>query len=817
MKTTQSDLPSNPELNLKEFLKNAWAHKFLYIASILVFGALGYGYLKWAPPVYEADTSILVNTQGSGRLFTEGNFRDGGLVGDSEKNLFNEMNILKSVGLVQSTIEDLDIQVSYHSQNIIIKREHYKDFPFRVKLIQDKPNQLVNVPIYVKMLSDASYQLTINVHDYEMMDQGTGEVGLVENPLIISREHRFDEPAQTEYYNFTIEKIFDQNASEAFIGKELFFMIHPINDLVRSFQNKLSVTQVDLQASILNITSEGEVLEKEIDFLNQLTSNYINSKISERNKVASNKVSFIDQQLSSITDSLTHAERSLELFRRNSDAVNLTQTGASALEEYQEIQNKQAQADLNLKYYKSLLKYVKDSNGINQIVAPSIVGIDDALLSDNLMELKRLSSELSRVRFLKGPKSYDVEVIQHQIENTRKSVEENLRNLINSTSITVGDYADRESRLARTIDQLPTREKKLITYQRKTKLFENLYNYLSQELAKTGIAQAEDLSDVRIINHARMLGDSAKSPNKAMIMFLSLLLGLLVPSVIVTLKGEIDESISNIKVIEKRVKIPVLAQIATDPSIRKKETIFAEHWQTKESIRDLHANIKFFLPNYYKKVIAVTSSVPGEGKSFVAANLALTMASAGNSVLLIDADFRNPSLSRHFGVDPTTNFSTYLNGWTEETKEIIHTHQKYRNLDYITTTAASTNPHRYLQNPKFEFMIIGLKDEYDHIIIDCPAVGLVSDYLLLFHLADIHLFVTRQKFSKQSYLKEIEKFKEKGNVENLYLVLNGVPGKKLKHGYFAYDASIDQGTESKKGPDKKEEDDPKKAEKSTSQ
>ncbi|MBK8505600.1 MAG: CpsD/CapB family tyrosine-protein kinase [Saprospiraceae bacterium] len=220
--------------------------------------------------------------------------------------------------------------------------------------------------------------------------------------------------------------------------------------------------------------------------------------------------------------------------------------------------------------------------------------------------------------------------------------------------------------------------------------------------------------------------------------------------------------------------------------------MITDHWQTKESIRDLHANIKFFLPNYWKKVIAVTSSVPGEGKSFVAANLAMTMASAGNSVLLIDADFRNPTLSRHLGVNPNKNFSTYLNGWIDGTDDIIKTHEKYRKLDFITTTAASTNPHRYLQNPKFEFMIIGLKDEYDHIIIDCPAVGLVSDYLLLFHLADIHLFVMKQKFSKKSHLEEIAKFKEKGNVENLYLVLNGVPGKKLKHGYFAYDASIDQ-------------------------
>jgi capsular exopolysaccharide synthesis family protein len=723
---------------------------------------------------------------------------DGSVISEADKNLFNEMNILKSVDLVRNTLEDLDLEVSYFSKKLIIKREHYKDFPFVVSLIKEQTPQLVNIPIYIRVISDMAFQVMINESQYELIDYETGKTYQVQQPILHNKTHRFDEPAMSEYYNFTIKRNELAAGADEYGDKELYFVVNPLANLVREYQDKLAINQVDMQASILNISTEGEVLEKEVDFLNRLTANYIQSRLSERDQIAASKVSFIDQQLASITDSLAHAERSLELFRRNSNAVNLTQSGANALEEYQDLQNKQAQAELSLKYYRSLLTYIKDSNGINQIVAPSIVGIEDNLLSDNLMELKRLSSELSRVRFLKGPKNYDAEVIEHQIANTRKSVEENLRNLINSTALTVSDYSLREKKLEKTIDLLPTREKNLIHYQRKTKLFENLYNYLSQELAKTGIAQSEDLSDVKVINHARMVGTAAKAPNKALIMLLALLLGLLVPSVIVTLRGEIDGSINSIREIENEVSIPVLAQIASDPTLRKKETIFAEHWQTKESIRDLHANIKFFIPNYYKKVIAVTSSVPGEGKSFVAANLALTMASAGNSVLLIDADFRNPSLSRHFGVDPTTNFSTYLNGWTEGTDDIIHTHEKYRNLDYITTTAASTNPHRYLQNPKFEFMIIGLKDEYDHIIIDCPAVGLVSDYLLLFHLADIHLFVARQKFSKHSYLQEIEKFKKKGNVENLYLVLNGVPGKKLKHGYFAYDASIDQGTDSKK-------------------
>lgn len=795
MKTNQVNRPSSPpaEFNLRDFFHKAWEHKFWYILSLAVFGAIALLYIKWAPPRYEVDASILVDAKGTGRTFGESQFVDGGVhLIETEKNLYNEMNILKSVNLVRQTVEDLHFQVSYFAKDRFRTREHYKDYPVTVR-VQPTGRQLVNTPLQIEILSEETYRIIVDEKEHYILERTTqGNVIPIKQNILLLSEHRFGEIAQTDYYNVIIERNPNSLHDETFEEKELFIVVHPWDDLVRSYQQRTEVNQVDLQASILHLSIKGEVLQKEIDFLNQLNKNYIESKLEERNEIASNKIRFIENQLASITDSLNRAERSLELFRKNSSTVDLTQTGANALSKYEELQSSQAQAQMNLNYYNSLLDYIKDSSGINQIVAPSVVGIDDVLLNENLLELKRLNSDLARAQFLGGPKSYDGQVIEKQIELTTQNLQENVRNLVASTQLSIRNYANRIAALETTISSLPTQEKKLISYERSTKLYENLYNYLSQELAKTGIALAEELPDITVLNEARMVGTGPVAPQKKMIMLLAMMLGLVVPSIFVSMRSLPDQTISGHEMIEAHSSVPLLAQIASDPTIKKKDSITAEHWQTKESIRDLHANVKFFLPNYWKKVIAVTSSVPGEGKTFTAANLAMTMASAGNKVLLIDADFRNPSLSRHLGVNPNSNFSTYLNGWTDHSEDIIRTHHRYRKLDYITTSAASINPHRYLQNPKFEFLIINLKDEYDHIIIDCPAVGLVSDYLLLFHLADIHLFVTKYKSTKLSQLEELEKFKEKGDVKNLFLVLNGVPGKKLKHGYFSYDASIEQ-------------------------
>ncbi len=789
MKTTQIDRSNSREITLREFLKNVWKYKFIYLFSLLLFITLGYLYLKWTPPVYEVDASILVEQDGKSMLFgdqAEGSIR----MLEPDKNLSNEMNILKSVGLIEKTITDLNLQVSYFSKNLVSKREHYKDFPFTVELL-DHPTQLVDVPIRLELVSADSYRVeVIAKKKYKLLDRESGKTTTFEEPLFISQSHTFGVPADTDHYAFVVEKQFDFFPYEKFEGREMFFVINSADKLVKRYQNSLDINQVDLKASILSIAKEGEVVEKEVAFVDKLAENYIDSKNEERNKIASTKINFIKEQLESISDSLAKAERTIEVYRKAQDAVNLTQSGARALEQFQQLEDNLSQANLNLNYFKSLLKHVEDSSGINQIVGPATVGITNSLLDQNLLELKSLSSELTRLQFLSGPKSMDVQAVEKQIENTRMALRENIQNLIASTEMTIGNYKTRMRNLERTLDLLPTREKNLVNYTRKTALFENLYNYLNEELARTGIAQAEDLPDIKVINRARMIGSGPKSPKKELVLLLSLLLGFLVPTIFTSLLGKTDDKISGVKAIEQESTLPVLAQIAHDSLAKKAKSINAEHWQTKESIRDLHANIKFFLPNYWKKVISVTSMVPGEGKTFVAANLAMTMASAGNKVLLIDADFRNPSLSRHYGVNPNDNFSTFLNGYTSDNKSIIQTHRKYKTLDFVTTTAASINPHRYLQNPKFEYFIIDLKDEYDHIIIDCPAVGLVSDYLLLFHLADIHLFVLRQKVSKLSQLAEIEKFREKGNVENLYVVLNDVPGKKLKHGYFTYDSSV---------------------------
>lgn len=774
------------EVNLRDLIKKIWQKKWLFLISIIFFCALAYAYIKQANSTYEVSTKLLIDPTGGSRMLSESKYVEGsvGLI-DMHKNLFNEMNIIQSFDLIEKTVKDLNFEVSYFSANWYKRSEHYPHFPVRVELI-DSSTQMINVPIQIDVLDEQRYILSIDVKEYDLSTADSRKVEY-KQPFQYSMVHEFSVPVEHEYFKFTIhhgaQPLFDRQ----FKDLDLLFEIHHLTDVASRYKDLLEVEQVDIKASILNISSQGEVVQKEIDFQTALMNNYIEAKLAERDAIASSKEAFIREQLLSVADSLRTAERNLQLFRQRANAVDLTHTASRTLDEIQELQASQSQTELSIKYYNSLLEYLSDSNGVSKIIAPSVVGIEDPILNETLLELKRLKGEETRMQLLKGSKSYDLEILRQQIDNTTQSLRESISNLVGSTTLTLDALNSRIVGLERTINQLPRNEKELVNFQRRSSLYGNLFNYLSQELAKTGIARAEDVADTRVLDAPRMMGSGPVAPQKKLIMALGFLVGLFLPLGYVSLIPARDDFFKDASEVELMTNIPLLASIVRDDSKPDLMTAEKPNWQAKESFRDLSANLQFLVKSRQKNVIGVTSTVPGEGKTFCAGHLALNLASAGQRVLLIDADFRNPSLSRQLGKKQGSGFNNYLRGWITDPRDVIQSHPKYRTLDYITTTRADRNPHNLLSSPKFEYLIIEMRDEYDYIIFDCPAVGLVSDYLIISRLIDVHLFVMRHRISKYSFVSEIEKLKEKGDIENLFIVFNDVPPKKFKYGYFSYD------------------------------
>lgn len=762
------------EINMQELIRKIFEKKWFFAFSMVTCLALAYLYLKTSIPIYEAQATMLIDPSGQSRMLGESEYVDGGvgLIG-TEKNLYNEIGILTSYSLVEETILELDFDVSYYAGKWYKMLEEYGYFPFEVELI-DTAAQLYGSPFFVKFVSDDKFQLNFEAKAFYVSNPVDNSIREVKREFKYSKTYKFGEPIQHDYFNFIIKKPSYKVVPEDFEEKELSFVINSTEDLTNYFKNKLSVAKTDLKADILSLDTEGPVVAKEIKFLEKLCENFIASKFSERNEIAASKEDFIKSQLTSVTDSLAKAERRLESFKSRSNAVNLDLTASNNLDQINQLEASKGQIELNIQYYTSLVQYISSKDDFDKIIAPSAVGIEDPLLNENLLELKRLISKKTELAYYKGAKSYDLEVIDKQIKNTSNALIENLKNLINTAKLSLNDKNQRLAKLEQRMSRLPGSEKRLLNYQRKNDLYENLYNYLNQELAKTSIARAEDIADTRVLDPPRMMGSGPVSPNKKLIMAVGLVIGFFIPFVFVLFSGSLGGTIDRDDQLENIAPIPVAARINHQKKTKGITRAFAKHHVVEESFRDLGANLQFLVPDAEKNIIGLTSMVPGEGKTFCASNLGMGLARSGKRILLIDLDFRNPGLLKEQEDKFGQGLEEYLLEDDIPLEEIIHPYPELPNLHYISTKKEAANPHKLLSNQKLKTLLTALRFDYDYIILDSPAVGVVSDYLLISKFVDIHLFVVRRKMSKISFLNEIDHLRQKGEMENAYLVFNDV-------------------------------------------
>jgi hypothetical protein len=540
-------------------------------------------------------------------------------------------------------------------------------------------NQIFDVPFYVEIISEEQFRLYTEAKDFRVSNAVAGSSFEVKNAFEISKIYEFGEAVDHEYFHFTVNRSRDQVSFDQLENPELFFMVHDLDEITNAYLENLEVNQPDIQSSILDLRTVGPVVEKEIHFLNRLSNNYIEGQLTERDQIALNKENFIQEQLASISDSLAKAERNLESFRRNSQSVDLSQSASIALNQVQNLQSRQSQIKLDLKYFKSQLNNLQDSSSAEMIIAPSVVGISDPILNENLLELKRLYSERNRLKFIKGSQSLDLELVDQQIRNTTSSVKENLRNLIQSYNLSLQEVEYQIANQEGVISQLPGNEKKLLNFQRKGDLYENLYNYLSQELAKTGIAKSEDTPDTKIIDEARMLGTGPIAPQKKLILAIGFVVGLILPLGWVVIHDSIDETIQDINELEAVTDIQVVASIATNPSGLLFPVSKADEWKVEESFRDLTATLQFLIPDPNKNVIGISSTLPGEGKTFCSINMGIHFAKAGKKILLIDIDFRKPSNLEVIANENRVKFASFLLNDQIDSSAIVHIHPEEPN------------------------------------------------------------------------------------------------------------------------------------------
>jgi tyrosine-protein kinase Etk/Wzc len=743
--------------------------KYWWLFVVVLFISLAYGYfkLRYSTPVYQLNTTLLIkDDKKSGRSADD--FLQGMELVKVNKNIQNEIQQINALSLCKKTVSDLHLDVSYFAEGTLKHGELYNETSYIVE-VDSNFHQSFGTPFYIHFYNDSVFSI------YKKIANRLG----IEKVVYLVNKGKFNVPCISDEFYITIRP--RQDVVKKYTGNETYFILNSIENVAIQYRNKMAVDLVTKNATIVSISSSGTIPEREVDFLNQHAYNYVNTGLEDKNKIAQTTISFIENYLLQISDSLKGADRELLSFKSKENILDIANTSSIIATKIAELENQQAELLVKDKYYKYLLTYIEKNYDIKNITAPSIVGIADPLLNNLVQEIYKLYEQQGALGFSAKEKNPSYQLLELKISNAKKTLIENLSSVIYTSSISLKDIANRLRELKNQSSAIPRKESLLLNLQRQYNLNEGIYTYLMERKIEAGIARSSNVADNKVIEPANAKFAIKISPQESKMYLMHFLVGLIIPFSFVMFKTLRDKSIHSLSELKSMIKRPIIGVIGhylgnnLIPVIDTPKSVFAE------AIRSIRISMQYIAADKACKVIGVTSSISGEGKTFISINLAASLAQTGKKVLLIGADLRKPRLHEYLNISNNKGLSTLLIHSTNFQESIVK--KFYENLDVLMAGPVPPNPTQLLESKEFQALIHEQKKNYDFIILDGSPLGLVTDYFLKTHLIDFSLFVVRQGISHRGFIQNLEDEILRKNLNDFYILYNDEVKKGLGYGY----------------------------------
>jgi len=772
-------------LDIKAILFEFFRHWRLFLVSILTVILLAGFYMKFAAKTYRIEATILMKTDQNNVSADAGDFFEGYELINKKKNFQNEIMYMRSTPLIRDVIEDLGLEVSYYTQDDIIPipkevtfslRNMYKESPFTVIVNQDH-NQVLNTYFYIRILDEERFVISAENEEAPVYNYKTEEIVSNSVPYNKSSIYRFGDLVEDDHSSFRV--LLNTNYDEdKFLGKDLFFLFNNLSYLSAVYQNNLYIRPTSFDATTAQITFIGDNKMLSIDFVDGLIKTYIEKNLQAKNFLAVNTLEYIDRQLSSISDSLGMTEQQLQNFRSSYNVMNIDEKAQMIYSQLQSLQVEKDGLDTKLRYLQQMEDYFEANKDSSKILAPSSIGLEDELLNDLIQELTSFNKEKQQIVQSNQLMNPRLKTLNNNISNLKNVISENLRFSINTTSKTLDELNNRIGSLNAEFSRLPRTQRKLLGIERKFKMTDAAYTSLLEKRIQAQIAKASNLPDAEIIEPPRF--DAVASPNKMLIAFGSLFLGLFLPIIYVLLKNFFTDTISSKDEIKR---YSTLQNIGFIPNNDKQVSNVISKYPNSaiaEAFHSLRSNLVYYLLGETHKTILVTSSLPGEGKSFTALNIATSFANTNNKTVLLEFDLRKPGeVYEELEAQALLGISSYLVNKAKLDEIIVPS--AIHNLDIIQAGALPPNPVELISTQKAANMLYELKERYDYVIIDTPPYGLVTDAFILMNHADLKLYVSRLGVITKKVLTNNMEDIESKKIENIYMMIND--GDAEKEGY----------------------------------
>ena len=759
IKITQKGI--DPKMILSLILKN-WYYFIIGIAAALFAARF---YMAHTMPEYMSSTTILINEADERKLGNNEELLQGlGLPGGMS-NLENQVMILKSRALTERALKVLPFEIEYYHRTVRNQLPVYPELP--VKIISNGKIPLPgDTEFSILYLGNKKFSLESESKDY-----------------LLQKTVAFGENIEMPGGIFRIECL-DEKWLIANMESKLYFVIYSPAKLTAYYNSRLNIEQLSRTGSMLRISIVGTNPSKDVDFLNKLAEVFQSISLDKKNTEAVRRIQFIDDQLIGISDSLSITESKLQQFRSTNRVMDLSAQGQAIIQQINSLENERARLSLEANYYDYLADYLaKDVSGELPIV-PITMGINDPGLSRLVTDLADLQGQLSA----KGAGEMNPlqNLLVKKVSSTKDALLETLNGLRRANNLAKSENQEQIKRVNSQASALPVTERQLLGIERKFKLNDEMYTFLLETRAEQQMQKASNMADSEVIDPASVFYSYIVTPDRNKVYFAGLLLGLGIPFSIIFLfflfnKKLKEEDITGI------TDIPVVGNIPHSTDKTNTVVFDSPNSAIAEAYRLMRSRMQFFTKDASSPVILVTSSIPEEGKTFTAINLASIYSLLGKKTVLVGFDLRRPKIFEDFNLNNEKGVSTFLIG-NDKLSDIIQ-ETSYENLSVITSGPVPPNPSELTALNKTSELLKLLREKYDIIIIDSSPIGFVSDSYHLSSLADTSVLVVRPGLTLKDMFETTLGVISSNQIKNLSLVINDIQsGNKLysygeKYGY----------------------------------
>ena len=753
--------------------------KWFVLSLIICLGA-AHIYLRYATPIYQAAAKLLIKEEQNGRrgnsIQSSANL---GIISNSN-GIDNEMEILKSRTLAQQAVYDLKLYTTYRHEGRIKDHLIYGEQEVNVDMDYEHLKKL-NAPMSFKITREGrnyhvvgSYFVPIDDNSY---NPGPVTVDKVITALPATLGTRVGMVKFTQNGNYMLRD--GESLKVTMIAPEI---------AAGKYVGSLSVSPSTKATSIAQLVITDEIPQRAIDYLKQLAIVYNRQANEDKNQIAVRTEQFINQRLEKINAELGNTEGQLENYKKRNNMVQLSMNASTAFSNADSYAQKLNEANTQVALLDELTKYMNEPSNRHQPI-PSNVGLNDASATSLINKYNEIALQRNQLLHSASESSPTVTPLTSQLDDLQASIKRAMSQARAGLNIQRNSIASQQGKYQGQISNTPEQERILTQIGRQQEVKSGLYLMLLQKREENSISLAATADKGKLIDNPVFAGKV--TPKDTIILMIAFGLGLAIPALILFLLAFFRYKIEGHDDVAKLTKLPIIADvaIASDRAKTKADIVVHENKNNlmEEIFRSLRTNLQFLMKEH-DKVILMTSTTSGEGKTFIASNVAISFALLGKKVVLVGLDIRKPRLAELFEIDDhhhgITNLLIKDNiTWDDVNKQIVNSGVN-NNLDLLMAGPVPPNPGELVTRKSLEETMDILKEHYDYIIIDTAPVGLVTDTLALGRIANATVYVCRADYTQKSSFGLINGLAYEKKMPNMSIVLNGVDLSKKKYGYY---------------------------------